>query len=138
MMRWLARLGVAALFAFLLAPVILVVPLSFSSANNLVWPPPGWSLRWYGAMTQQAGLVQAAWNSLVLGAIRSADHALSRVGTTATTTSGRCRTLSVRTRSANVSSYSPRLRAFCERGTKLRSRRTRTPFSVEVRRQDHL
>ena len=65
-MKWLGRIGVGLLFAFLLAPVILVVPLSFSSANNLVFPPPGWSLRWYVAMVHQAGLVQAAWNSLVL------------------------------------------------------------------------
>ncbi len=65
-MRALSRLGVAALFVFLLAPVILVVPLSFSAANNLAWPPPGWSFRWYGAMVQQAGLMHAAWTSLVL------------------------------------------------------------------------
>ena len=67
-MKWAHRLAVLLLFVFLLAPVILVVPLSFSSASNLVWPPPGWSTRWYGAMVNQAGLVQAAWNSLVLGA----------------------------------------------------------------------
>ena len=66
-MRWLWRVLVGLLFLFLLAPVILVVPLSFSAANSLVWPPPGWSLRWYAAMLQEAGLMQAAWNSLVLG-----------------------------------------------------------------------
>ncbi len=65
-MRWLNRALVLALFLFLLAPVLLVVPLSFSSANNLVWPPPSWSTRWYVAMVNQAGLMQAAWNSLVL------------------------------------------------------------------------
>jgi putative spermidine/putrescine transport system permease protein len=65
-MKRLSRLGVAALFLFLLAPVILVVPLSFSAANNLVWPPPAWSLRWYIAMVHEAGLMQAAWNSLIL------------------------------------------------------------------------
>ena len=66
-MRWAWRLVVGLLFLFLLAPVILVVPLSFSGANSLVWPPPSWSLRWYGAMVHERGLMQAAWNSLVLG-----------------------------------------------------------------------
>ena len=68
-MRWIGRLGAVALFVFLLAPVLLVIPLSFSSASNMVWPPPGWSTRWYVAMVQQAGLMQAAWNSLVLGGL---------------------------------------------------------------------
>jgi putative spermidine/putrescine transport system permease protein len=68
-MKALGRSGVVLLFIFLLAPVLLVIPLSFSSASNMVWPPPGWSLRWYGAMLQQEGLLQAAWNSLVLGGL---------------------------------------------------------------------
>ena len=69
MMRVLQKLVVVLLFVFLLAPVILVVPLSFSSANNLVWPPPGWSLRWYAAMAHEPALLQAARNSLVLGCV---------------------------------------------------------------------
>ena len=32
---------------FLLAPVLIIVPLSFSSARFLRFPPPGWSLEWY-------------------------------------------------------------------------------------------
>ncbi|MCC7271928.1 MAG: ABC transporter permease [Alphaproteobacteria bacterium] len=31
----------------LLAPLLIVVPISFSSARYLQFPPPGWSLRWY-------------------------------------------------------------------------------------------
>lgn len=34
---------------FLIAPSLLVVPLSFSDARYLTFPPPGWSLRWYEA-----------------------------------------------------------------------------------------
>ena len=68
-MRWAWRLLVVLLFAFLLAPVILVVPLSFSAAPNMVWPPPGWSPRWYAAILQQEGLLQAARNSLLLGGL---------------------------------------------------------------------
>lgn len=72
MTRWLFRLLVLMLMVFLLAPVVLVIPLSFSSANSLVWPPPGWSLRWYVALLNQAGLIQAAWNSLVLALVVAA------------------------------------------------------------------
>lgn len=68
-MRWAGRAGILLLFVFLLAPVILVVPLSFSAANNLAWPPPAWSTRWYVAMLNQPGLVQAAWNSLGLASV---------------------------------------------------------------------
>jgi putative spermidine/putrescine transport system permease protein len=60
---------VLALFVFLLAPVILVVPMSFSSARVLAWPPEGFSLRWYAAMFTEPGLMAAARNSLVLGLV---------------------------------------------------------------------
>ena len=69
MTRLLHRCAILLLFLFLLAPVILVVPLSFSAANNLAWPPPAWSTRWYSAMLAQDGLVQAAWNSLILAGV---------------------------------------------------------------------
>lgn len=32
---------------FLLAPVLIVVPMSFSSSPFLQFPPPGWSTQWY-------------------------------------------------------------------------------------------
>jgi putative spermidine/putrescine transport system permease protein len=68
-MRLLFRLSVAVLFAFLLAPVVLVVPMSFSADAFLGWPPSGWSLRWYAALPHQAVLGQAFRTSLLLGAI---------------------------------------------------------------------
>lgn len=34
---------------FLVAPSLLVIPLSFSDSRLLSFPPPGWSLRWYEA-----------------------------------------------------------------------------------------
>ena len=34
---------------FLIAPSVLVVPLSFSDSRYLQFPPPGWSTRWYEA-----------------------------------------------------------------------------------------
>lgn len=57
---------VVVLFAFLLAPVILVVPMGFSADRILAWPPSGFSLRWYQALLAEPGLGQAARNSLLL------------------------------------------------------------------------
>lgn len=36
--------------AFLLAPVLVVIPMSLSSGAFLQFPPPGWSLQWYKAI----------------------------------------------------------------------------------------
>ena len=37
---------IAVVIVFLLLPILIVVPLSFSSASYLRFPPPGWSFRW--------------------------------------------------------------------------------------------
>jgi putative spermidine/putrescine transport system permease protein len=44
--RLLRGVGLAVI-AFILLPILVVVPLSFSSAQYLAFPPPGYSLRWY-------------------------------------------------------------------------------------------
>lgn len=44
--RWLA-FYVIVVSAFLLAPIVIAVILSFSSVEQLAFPPPGFSLRWY-------------------------------------------------------------------------------------------
>ena len=36
-----------AVFAFLVVPLLIVVPVSFSSGTYLQFPPPGFSLQWY-------------------------------------------------------------------------------------------
>jgi putative spermidine/putrescine transport system permease protein len=45
---WLYAL-VGLVLLFLLAPSALIVPLSFSDARYLTFPPPAWSLRWYAS-----------------------------------------------------------------------------------------
>jgi putative spermidine/putrescine transport system permease protein len=60
------RLVTLLLFAFLLAPVILVFPMSFSADRIMVWPPSGFSLRWYDTLLHETALRDAAWNSLIL------------------------------------------------------------------------
>lgn len=66
------RTLVALLFLFLLAPVLLVFPMSFSADHFLTWPPSGFSLQWYVALTQEPELAGAARNSLVLAVVVTA------------------------------------------------------------------
>ncbi len=60
---------VLAMFIYLLAPVAMVLPMSFSGATSLVWPPPSWSTRWYVALLQDVDMAAALRNSLVLAAV---------------------------------------------------------------------
>jgi ABC-type spermidine/putrescine transport system permease subunit II len=68
--RWLSGLAILTL-VFLCLPVIIVVPMSFSSAQSLEFPPPGLSLRWYAAFFGNEVWVRAGINSLLLATIAS-------------------------------------------------------------------
>lgn len=59
---------VTLLFLFLLAPVILVVPISFSGDQVLSFPPSNWSMRWYGALFADGEMISAFGTSLWLAA----------------------------------------------------------------------
>lgn len=52
--------------AFLLLPIIAIVPLSFSSSSFLVYPVPDWSLKWYRELFESAEWMRAARNSFVV------------------------------------------------------------------------
>ncbi|PZW51120.1 putative spermidine/putrescine transport system permease protein [Humitalea rosea] len=67
--RYLFLALVALLFLFLLGPVLLVFPISFSADSFIAWPPSGWSMKWYAAMLEQPTLGVALRNSLILGSI---------------------------------------------------------------------
>lgn len=67
---WLSGIALAALL-FLCLPVLIVVPMSFSSAQSLEFPPPGLSLRWYQAFFGNEVWVQAGINSLLLATLAS-------------------------------------------------------------------
>jgi putative spermidine/putrescine transport system permease protein len=60
---------VALLMAFLLAPVLLVFPISFSADTHMAWPPSGWSTRWYVQLAQDGTMLAAFRNSLVLALV---------------------------------------------------------------------
>ncbi len=54
----------AIMFMFLLAPGLVVIILSFSSSTFMEFPPPGFSLRWYGTFFKDEQLVTALGISL--------------------------------------------------------------------------
>ena len=62
----LATVGILVLL-FLALPITVVVPMSFSSAESLHFPPPGFSLRWYEAFFSDPLWREAARNSLIIG-----------------------------------------------------------------------
>lgn len=55
-----------AILLFLCLPIAIVVPMSFSSAKSLQFPPPGFSLRWYEAFFSDSRWVDAGLTSLGL------------------------------------------------------------------------
>ena len=54
----------ALVFIFLMAPLVVVFPISFSSSAYLQFPPPGWSLLWYAAYVSDATWMDATYRSL--------------------------------------------------------------------------
>lgn len=70
--RYGFRAVVVALYGFLLAPIAIVVPLSFSADTYLTFPPTAWSLRWYGALLSHDGLIGAFRVSVALASIVTA------------------------------------------------------------------
>ncbi|MCW8143078.1 ABC transporter permease [Agrobacterium tumefaciens] len=50
--------------AFLLLPLVAIIPMSFSSSSLLRLPPPGYSLRWY-----EAYLLDTAWMTATLNSV---------------------------------------------------------------------
>ncbi len=59
----LAAFGVA-IVVFLIAPTLVLVPMSFSSGTTLQFPPPGFSLRWYENLFTSSVWTTAAASSM--------------------------------------------------------------------------
>jgi putative spermidine/putrescine transport system permease protein len=59
---WVALVG-----GFLLAPIVVAVCVSFSAASQLVFPPQGFSLRWYAALWNDSQLRSAFVVSIGIG-----------------------------------------------------------------------
>jgi putative spermidine/putrescine transport system permease protein len=52
---------------YLVVPILVVIPLSFSSATYLSFPPPGFGLRWYENFFGRSDWLGAAWLSIWVG-----------------------------------------------------------------------
>jgi len=64
---WWALRGVCiVVLAYLLLPILVVIPLSFSESSFLVYPIPGWSLKWYRNLFGSDEWVRAAKNSFIV------------------------------------------------------------------------
>lgn len=55
------------LFIFLIAPLAIVVLVSFNASANVVFPPAGYSLRWFAHVFAYSPFIDAIINSLKLG-----------------------------------------------------------------------
>jgi len=66
------RAWCALVFAFLMAPLAVVFPISLSSSSYLQFPPPGWSWRWYEAYFADPTWMEATWRSLKVAACTTA------------------------------------------------------------------
>ncbi|WP_342641355.1 ABC transporter permease [Rhodoligotrophos ferricapiens] len=66
--RALLYLYAGLVFAFLMVPLLIVFPISFSSASYLQFPPPGFSLRWYEAYFQDYSWLDSTYRSLKIAA----------------------------------------------------------------------
>lgn len=64
--RWAVTVVAVAVLTFLALPILIVVPMSFSSAEALTFPPPGLSLRWYESFFGDARWLQAARTSIIV------------------------------------------------------------------------
>jgi putative spermidine/putrescine transport system permease protein len=70
--RYLLALFAGAVLLFLCLPLAVVVPMSFSSASSLAFPPPGFSLRWYEAFFGDPRWLRAAGTSAIVALASSA------------------------------------------------------------------
>lgn len=67
--RWMSHTIVALLYLFLLAPIFIVFPLSFSNDSFLTFPPETWGVRWYKQLFVHKGMMGSFATSLRLATI---------------------------------------------------------------------
>ena len=63
---WALRATCVGVLAFLLLPILVIVPLSFSDSSFLVYPIPAFSLKWYHNLFGSEAWARAAKNSFLI------------------------------------------------------------------------
>ena len=63
---WALRATCIGVLAYLLLPILVVIPLSFSDSSFLSYPIPGWSLKWYRNLFTSDDWARAAKNSFIV------------------------------------------------------------------------
>lgn len=61
-----------AVLIFLVVPIVIIIPLSFSSAQYLTFPPPGLSLQWYERFLGRPEWIASLWLSLRVAVMSTA------------------------------------------------------------------
>jgi putative spermidine/putrescine transport system permease protein len=63
---WALRATCVGVLVFLLAPILAIMPLSFSDSSFLVYPIPAWSTKWYQNLFTSPEWIRAAKNSFII------------------------------------------------------------------------
>ncbi len=64
--RIILALFCAMVLLYLILPILIIAPMSFSSARFLTFPPPSWSLRWYREYVDNPAWMQATLVTLTV------------------------------------------------------------------------
>jgi putative spermidine/putrescine transport system permease protein len=72
MSRLPRNLFLGAVALFMAAPLLVVAGVSVNAQRQLIFPPKGFSLRWYGELFQQADWLNALTNSLIIAVLSAA------------------------------------------------------------------
>ncbi|TPE46766.1 ABC transporter permease [Amaricoccus solimangrovi] len=67
--KWPLVIFTALVSLFLLLPILFIVALSFGSSQWLIFPPPGWTTKWYVELFADPRWIEAAWTSLRIGLV---------------------------------------------------------------------
>ncbi|MBF2713133.1 ABC transporter permease [Agrobacterium vitis] len=67
--KWILLVITLLTAAFLLLPILFIAALSFGSSQWLIFPPPTWTIKWYGQLFADPRWLDAAWTSFRIAVI---------------------------------------------------------------------